>query len=158
MRFPGEPAIPGGKPLVHSLVLSEFELLVAKDVVETASSSGEAIGGLSLEGGEAALISGDWIGGEGLVERPLAPFPLLADSQLETLLTRARSRPTRTWQHASLPPRPLRHLLCHSSCLSWRLPTQRILVMPFCTNGRIQQHQSAKKRAERGDTEQWRGS
>jgi len=44
MRFPGEPAIPGKKPLGHSLVLSELELLVANEVVETASSSGEATG------------------------------------------------------------------------------------------------------------------
>jgi hypothetical protein len=68
--------MPGGMPLVHSLVLSEFELLVAKDVVETASRRGEAIGGLSLDDGIAGLMSGDWVGGgEGLEERAL-PFPL----------------------------------------------------------------------------------
>jgi hypothetical protein len=84
--------MPGGMPLVHSLVLSEFELLVAKDVVETASRRGEAIGGLSLDDRVAGLMSGDWIGGEGLEERAL-PFPLLADGQLETLPERARSDP-----------------------------------------------------------------
>jgi hypothetical protein len=85
--------MPGGMPLVHSLVLSEFELLVAKDVVETASRRGEAIGGLSLDDGIAGLMSGDWVGGgEGLEERAL-PFPLLADGQPETLPERVRSDP-----------------------------------------------------------------
>jgi len=75
MRFPGEPAMADGMPLVHSLVLREFELVVAKDVVETASRRGEAIG-LSFEAGVAGLISGDGIGGSGLEERALALFPL----------------------------------------------------------------------------------
>lgn len=79
MRFPGEPAaIWGGMFLVHSLVLKEFELLVAKDVVETASRRGEAMG-LSLEAGVPGLMSGDWTGGEGLEERALLLFPLLVN-------------------------------------------------------------------------------
>lgn len=65
IRFPGDPAIPAAMPLVHSLVLSEFELLVANDVVDIASRSGEATG-LGFEAGVAGLISGDSIGGEGL--------------------------------------------------------------------------------------------
>lgn len=71
MRFPGDPAMPA-MPLVHSLVLSE--LLVAYDVVETASSIGEATG-ISLDDRLVGLISGDTTG-EALDE-PLLSFPLV---------------------------------------------------------------------------------
>lgn len=75
MRFPGDPAIPAEIPLVHSLVLNELELLVAKDVVEIASRSGDAIG-LTFGEGVIGLISGESIGGEGLEEILLVPFAL----------------------------------------------------------------------------------
>jgi hypothetical protein len=55
IRFPGELAMPGGKPLFHSVVLNEFELLVAMDGIETASSRGEVIG-VSAESREEGLI------------------------------------------------------------------------------------------------------
>ena len=116
IRFPGDPAMPmpEGMPLVHSRVLKEFELLVARDVVETASRRGEASG---LEDGVAGLISGDSVGGEGLDEKPLVPFPLLADGQPK-LIRGVCLRPTRTLRHVLSPPQPLHRLLCHSSCPS----------------------------------------
>ena len=66
--------------LVHSLVLSEFgfELLVANDVVETASRSGEGTK-LRFEAGTVGWMSGDSTGGEGLEERLLGSFPVLRD-------------------------------------------------------------------------------
>jgi hypothetical protein len=68
--------MPAGTALDHSLVLGE--LLVAKDVVETASSSGEAYG-MSLEVDTAGFISGDRTGGgERLSEEGfLSMVPLL---------------------------------------------------------------------------------
>lgn len=82
IRFPGEPAIPAGIPLVHSLVLSELEWLVAKDVVDTASRGGETIG-LLVGTGRAGLLSSNSSGGEGLAERALVPwaFPFLRREQ-----------------------------------------------------------------------------
>lgn len=72
MRFPGDPAM-AGRPLVHSLVLSEFELLVPREVVDTASRSGEAT---DASEGTVDLMSRD-SGGEGLEDRPLEALPLL---------------------------------------------------------------------------------
>ena len=46
---------------------------------------------MSFEAGVVALISGDWIGGEGLEERALAPFSLP-----ETLPDACAFRSTRT--------------------------------------------------------------
>lgn len=76
IKFPGEPAIPAATALVHSLVFGE--LLVAKDVVETASRSGEGAG-WSFGGKTAGVISGESVadGGEGVDEGPFVPFPLL---------------------------------------------------------------------------------
>jgi len=82
IKFPGEPAIPAGIPLVHSLVLSELEWLVAKDVVDTASRGGKTIG-LLVGRGRAGLLSSKSSGGEGLAERalPSLAFPFLRSSQ-----------------------------------------------------------------------------
>jgi hypothetical protein len=62
MRFPGEPAIPAGAPLVQSFMLGD--VLVAREIVETASSRGEAAGGPFVEVYEG-FRSGDWRGGGG---------------------------------------------------------------------------------------------
>lgn len=67
-------------PLVHSLVLSEFEWLVAIEVVEMASREGDATGG-SLEYDVAGLMLGDSVGGEGLEEKPWVPFTLLVTTR-----------------------------------------------------------------------------
>jgi len=72
MRFPGDPAI-AGRPAVHSLVLSEFELLVPREVVDTASRGGEAT---DTSEGAVDRMSSD-SGGEGLEDRPLEALLLL---------------------------------------------------------------------------------
>jgi len=69
MRFPGDPAMPAGPPLAQSFMLGD--MLVANEVVDTASSRGDAPCRPFAEGYEG-LISGLWRGGgEGLGEGPL---------------------------------------------------------------------------------------
>lgn len=68
MRFPGEPAIPGGTPLDQSFMLGDA--LVANDVVETASSRGDARDGPS-EGYDGFRSGERNSGGEGTGEGPL---------------------------------------------------------------------------------------
>ena len=82
IRFPGDPAIPAAIPLVQSLVLSEFEWLVAKDVADTASRGGEMMG-LLVGSGRVGLLSSKSIGGEGLGGMAVVPFafPFLRSSQ-----------------------------------------------------------------------------
>lgn len=90
MRFPGEPAIPAGPPLVHSFMLGD--ILVANEVVDTASSMGDAAVG-PFEGGYEGFRSGDWRGGgEGLGDGPLGLsfglcLSLLRDCQTRCLET-----------------------------------------------------------------------
>lgn len=110
IRFPGEPAIPAGIPLVHSLVLSELEWLVAKDVVDTASRGGETIG-LLVGSGRAGLLSSNSSGGEGLAERALVPwaFPFLRSSQSQPHIRGAEVQGIREFD------RVLRHCCDHST-------------------------------------------
>lgn len=81
MRFPGDPAIPAPSPLAHSLVLGE---LLAYDVAETASRSGEVTGWSvedRLEGVVCGATTGDGyeessFGVEALLGTLSAPGPL----------------------------------------------------------------------------------
>ena len=73
MRFPGDPAMPAPIPLAHSLVFGE---LLAYDVDETASSSGEGVG-LSFEDTLEGCISGETTGDAAEEDESLVAFPLL---------------------------------------------------------------------------------
>lgn len=70
IRFPGEPAIPAGAPLAQSFMLGDA--LVANEVVETASSKGDAAD-WPFEGEYEGFRSGDDRsgGGEGLGDGPV---------------------------------------------------------------------------------------
>jgi hypothetical protein len=74
IRFPGEPASPMLTPLDQSLVFAA--MLVAKEVPDTASNTGEVVG-FPLDDGVSAFSSGDRPAGGEEVDPAASGFRLL---------------------------------------------------------------------------------